>query len=122
LDCVQTECFRSNGMLANPGAWTFAVPGPPVAGKVREPWIASSIVLSLEMPWEIERKTRLWQLVWSGLFRAVQTPPWELPRNPPSLATNKEATRNILQGWLPPLEGPGSTMTGADMAALLEAS
>ena len=120
LSCLQTECFRSGGLLANPYGWTLKVPG--AADTVPEQRLAGSIALSLEMPWEAERKTRLWQLVWAGLFRALHTPHWQLPAAAEEPQTEKEATRKILHGWLPATEGPGAALTRAHMVRLVDAS
>lgn len=114
LDCLQTECYRAGGMLANPSGWAFAS-GPE---KVPETWLARAITLSLEIPWEEERKTRLWQEVWAGLFRALKTPHWELPPKAEDIPARKESTRRILRGWLP---SEGGT-TAVRLAALLDAS
>jgi hypothetical protein len=110
LDCLHTECFRSSGAVANPNTWTMAAP---------ERWLAGSIALSLEAPWEAERKTRIWQLVWGGLFRAVDTPHWQLPELSEVPKTKKKATREILQCWLP---APGASISRADMIHLLDTS
>ena len=116
LDCVETECFRSGGLVAEPSLWTFAAPG--AGGKAPEPWLKGSIALSLETPWEAERKTRLWQLVWAGLFRAVKTPHWQQPANSEPLPTEKAATQRILQSWL----GDDTSLTRAHVARLLDRS
>ena len=118
LDCVQTECFRSVGLVGNPNAWSFAGRG---AG-VREQWVAGSIALSMETPWENERKTRLWQLVWAGLFRGIETPHWERPKETHEPLAEKNATRSVLKGWLPATEGPGAGVTRDRMIRLLDAS
>ena len=104
LDCVQTECFRSGGFLANPSAWSFGSPNAPE--RIPERWLAGSIALSLDMPWETERRTRIWQLTWAGLLRAVETPHWELP--PPSEAppAQKAATTRMVRRRLPAAEAP----------------
>jgi hypothetical protein len=122
LDCLQTECFRAGGLLDNPTAWAFVSPGPRQPGKVTERWLVHGIAISFETPWEAERKTRLWQLVWAGLFRAVETPPWQVPLAPEDPGPATESTRHILQGWLPAAEGPGATLTAARLARLLDAS
>jgi hypothetical protein len=120
LNCLQTECFRSGGLLANPHSWTLRAPG--AADRVPEQWLAGSIALSLEVPWEAERKTRIWQLVWAGLFRAVETPHWQLPAAAEQPRTEKDATRKILHGWLPATDGPGAALTHAHMVRLVDAS
>ena len=122
VDCLQTECFRSGGALANPSLWTFYSLSPKAGDKVPERWLAGGIALSLQMPWEAERKTRLWRLVWSGLFRGVQTPYWQLPEPAADPQTDKEATLQIMRGWLPTQEGPGAGVTPARLAKLLDAS
>jgi hypothetical protein len=120
LSCLQAECFRSGGMLANPSDWTLQMPGG--AGKIPERWLAGSITLSLEMPWETARNTRIWQLVWAGLFRAVETPHWQRPEPAEELRTDKTATRKILQGWLPAPDGPSAAVTRAHVIRLVDAS
>ncbi len=120
LNCLQTECFRSGGLLVNPHGWTLSAPG--AADRVPEQWLAGSIALSLDIPWESEQKTRIWQLVWAGLFRAVQTPHWQLPEVADDPQTKKDATRKILHGWLPAAEGPGAAVTHAQMVRLVDAS
>src|SRR5262249_52454992 len=77
LDGVQPRCFGAGGLLENPSAWGFrnGVEG----SRIREGWLADGIALSLQMPWEKERKTRLWRATWEGLLRAARTPHWELP-------------------------------------------
>jgi hypothetical protein len=120
LDCLQTECYRAGGVQANPVLWTFSG-GPDAPGKIPERWLARGVALSLEMPWEEERRARLWQLVWAGLFRGVKTPHWQRPPPSDPLAV-KDTTRRILRGWLPAIEGPGASMTAAHLAQLLDAS
>jgi hypothetical protein len=120
LSCLQTECFRSGGLLVNPYGWTLRAPG--AADRVPEQWLAGSIALSLDIPWESEQKTRIWQLVWAGLFRAVQTPHWQLPAVAEDPRTKKDTTRKILHGWLPAAEGPGAAVTHAQMVRLVDAS
>jgi hypothetical protein len=122
VDCVRTECFRAGGMLANPIAWNFASGAPRGAGKVPERWLAGGIALSLDMPWEAERAQRLWRLVWVGLFRAVETPPWQLPQTPVAAGAGSETTRQILHGWLPAAEGRGASITRDQLARQLDAS
>jgi hypothetical protein len=120
LDCLQTECYRAGGVQASPVLWSFGG-GPDAPGKIPERWLARGVALSLEMPWEEERRTRLWQLVWAGLFRGVQTPHWQRPppSDPPAV---KDTTRRILRGWLPANEGAGASMTATQVAQLLDAS
>jgi len=117
LECLQTECFRAGGILANPSAWNFA--GGP--GRLPEPWLINGISLSLDFPWEAERSTRIWQLVWAGLFRTLETPYSELSTSfePPP---GSPVTRTILRGWLAPKAGPAAAWSDADVAALLDAS
>src|SRR5262249_14228441 len=98
LDCLQTECYRSCGLVDDAAGGRFYarhIPGQPPRR-----WLANGIVLSLDAPWENERKLRLWALVWRGLFRGIDTPHWQLPAavEPPA---RKETTRKILRGWLP---------------------
>jgi hypothetical protein len=115
LDCLQTECFRSKGALANTNFWTFAPAG---ARRIPERWLVGAISVSLETPWEDVRKERLWRLVWAGLFRGLETPHWELPEAGQPLQAKKDATRVILQGWLPPTPG----VDRAHVAKLLDDS
>jgi hypothetical protein len=122
LDCLQTECFRSGGALGNPSIWTFYSLSPKAGDKVPERWLAGGIALSLQMPWEAERKTRLWRLVWAGLFRGIQTPYWQLPEPAADPRTDKEATLQILRIWLATQEGPSAGVTPARLARLLDAS
>jgi hypothetical protein len=118
LDCLQTECFRAGGLLGNPTAWAFRSGGD----RVPETWLADGIALSLTTPWEDERKRRLWRAVWAGLFRALQTPHWQLPDAPEEPEGRRDATRQILRGWLPAAEGPGASLTRAQLARLLDDS
>ncbi len=111
VDCLRAESFRAGGLLANPSVWTFAAPG---AGRVPEAWLARGIAVSLELPWESERKARLWQVVWAGLFRAIETPHWQLPESVPGA----DLTEGILRAWLPAAAGPPA----ADVARLLRES
>ena len=100
LDCIRTECFRSTGMIVNPQSWLLAVDDR------RAPaWLRSSVGLSLETPWESERKTRLWRLVWGGLLRGFETPDWKLAEASQLPATRKSMTHNILNPWLPGDDG-----------------
>jgi hypothetical protein len=119
-DCAQSECYRATGVLANPVMWTFAGRDRALNG-VPERWLAGGIAMSLEIPWEDERKTRLWQAVWAGLFRGIETPYWELPATEERIA-GSDTTRNILAGWLPATSGPGASLTRARLARLLDAS
>ena len=120
VDCLRTECFRSSGFLLNPS--DLVLPPPGEAGKVPEPWLRGSIALSLEVPWEAERNTRIWQLVWAGLFRAVETPHWQLPEPAEIPLTAKPETRNILQHWLPAAEGAGAAETRVRIFRLVDSS
>jgi hypothetical protein len=122
LDCLRTECFLSGGVVANPHLWTFASAAHGVGGRVPERSLVGAIALSLDVPWEAERKTRLWRLVWGGLFRAIETPHWQLPEPSGDIRTEKPSTRQILQGWLPAKEGPASSVSPERMAGLLDAS
>ncbi len=121
LDCLEAECYRAAGLLANPLLWDFAQPGGGL-GRIPEPWLVRGIAQSLEMPWEAERKVRLWRAVWGGLLRAGQTPCWQLPAYPPDPGPAPEPVRTILTGWLPAAKGPEATMTATQLAGLLEAS
>ena len=103
LDCVQTECFRSDGAVDNTNLWSFAAQGSP--NRLPERRLIGGIAFSLEMPWEEQRKLRIWQLVWAGLFRAVKTPYWELPETSELPPMAKPATKKVLHGWLPAKEG-----------------
>lgn len=102
LDCLRTECYISSGVVNNPNVWGFVRPDDAVQG---DRSLAGTISLSMEMPWEAERKARLWQVVWSGMFRTIETPFWQRPDRPAEPAFDKTATRIILQGWTPPSEG-----------------
>jgi hypothetical protein len=115
--CLEAECYRSLGTLSNPNSWSFRRVG---ADRVAEPWLAGGIAVSLEMPWEAERNARIWQLVWAGLFRAVETPHWDLPASIEQLRADKNATRAILQHWLPDDDGAG--LTRAQLARIVDAS
>ena len=119
LDCLQTECFRAGGRAANPAVWAFAGPS---GERVPEQWIVRGIALSYETPWEDSRKTRLWRLVWAGLFRGMQTPHWELPDTATNVRGVSESTRRILRGWIPAKEGPDAGITAEHLATLLDAS
>jgi hypothetical protein len=121
LDCLQTECYRAGGALDNPPMWAF-YSGPGRADRTGQRWLAGAIALSLEMPWEKERKTRLWRAVWAGLFRAVRTPYAQLPSPRQDPRAGRESTRLILRGWLPAADGPGSSLTAERLARLLDAS
>ena len=135
LDCLQTECFRSDGCARQSQPLDFFIPSrlKAAADKVPERWLAGGIALSLQMPWEEERKTRLWRLVWAGLFRNVETPRWQLPELAAAPRVEKEATLQILRGtversgmpfpsWLALPEGPGASVTPGQLARLLDAS
>lgn len=111
--CLEAECYRSYGMLGNPTGWSFLAHGE--ADRLPERWLAGGIAVSLEMPWEAERSARIWRQVWAGLFRAVDTPHWELPVHE-ELHTKKQATRMILAPWLP------ADRTRTDLARALDAS
>jgi hypothetical protein len=117
LDCLQTECFRAGGLLDTPTAWAFRRG----EGRLQEKWLADSIALSLDTPWEDERKRRLWRAVWAGLFRAVRTPHWQLADAPEELEAGRTTTRQILRGWLP-ADGPGASLSRERLAGLLEES
>jgi hypothetical protein len=84
--------------------------------------LSGGIALSLEMPWEDERKTRLWRAVWEGMFRHLATPHWQLPTPPDEPEGASERTREILRAWLPPTEGPGAKLRISELARLLDAS
>jgi hypothetical protein len=122
LDCLNTECFRAGGALVNPPSWTF------FSGKderVKERWLAGGIAFSLDTPWEQERARRIWQVVWAGLYRNLQTPHWQLPDpldGGKNIRADKEATRQILQGWLPPADGPAASWTVEQLASTLDQS
>src|SRR5262249_50311187 len=120
LDCLQGECFRAGGLLDFPRGWAFHSGDLP-AERVPERWLADGIALSLETPWEEERKTRLWRAVWAGLFRAVRTPHWQLPA-PAEPVGDRTATREILRSWLPAADGPGASLTRERLARLLDES
>jgi hypothetical protein len=122
LDCLQTECFRAGGLLGNPAGWTFAPGAGGAAGRVPEVWLARGIALSLETPWEAERATRLWQVVWAGLFRSMETPYGQLPAAADEHGRDRETTKRILRDWLPATDGPGASLTPAQLARLLDAS
>ena len=77
-----------------------------------------SIGLSLEPPWESERKTRLWQLTWTGLLRGFETPDWELAKADELPPIRKSATRKILVPWLPGNDG----VSREQMTRLLDSS
>jgi hypothetical protein len=121
LECVQSECYRAGGVLVNPVVWGFAGRDR-AAGAVPERWLAGGIAMSLEMPWEDERRTRLWQAVWAGLFRGIETPHWQLPAATNDLVGASETTRKILAGWEAGGTGPGASLTRAQLARLLDAS
>lgn len=120
-DCLQTECFRAGGVLANPPSWSF-YSGPPGQGVIRERWLAGWIAYSLDTYWEEERSIRLWRLVWAGLFRALRTPYWQLPEAAEELKAGKDSTCRLLRGWLPAAEEPESSLTATDLARLLDIS
>jgi hypothetical protein len=121
LDCLRTECYRAGGLITNPLGWNFYAGGSG-SGRVRERWLAGWIAASLDTPWEQERATRLWRLVWAGLFRAAQTPYWRLPAVAPDIAATQQATRRILEGWLPAGDGAGQSVTTGQLARWLDAS
>lgn len=111
LDCLKTECFRAGGLLAIPTLYTQA------HGRIPERWLGGGIALSLDTPWEDARKIRLWQVVWAGLFRAMETPPWQLPRTADEPLRASKVTQDILRGWL-----PGDALSPAEVARQLDAS
>ncbi len=96
--------------------WTFL---PQIAGGRDQRWLANSVALSMETPWEGERKTRLWRLVWDGLLRGAGTPYWELPKQAAQPRTVKNETARIMVGWLPDDE---ESVTAQTMASLLDDS
>ncbi|HEX3314359.1 MAG TPA: hypothetical protein VHR72_05670 [Gemmataceae bacterium] len=113
LDCIRTECFRSTGMVLDPQSWNLAVDDR------RAPsWLRGSIGLSLETPWESERKTRLWRLAWAGLLRGFETPDWKIAEAAELPPTRKSLTRNILNPWLPGDDG----VSRDQMTRLLDSS
>lgn len=118
-DCVRTECYRAGGAVNSAVTWTF-YSGVEGHGRVRESWLAGAIALSLELPWEEERKLRLWRAVWGGLLRGAETPHWQLPQDPGKLDIGQEATRNLLRGWLPDENDP--SLTRERLGALLDQS
>lgn len=118
FDCAQTECFRAGGLLKMPNLWAFAATTRDVPGRVPERWLAGGITVSLELPWEDERKLRLWQVVWKGLLRGVRQPHWEAQQEPADLAMASATTRSILSAWLPADGAPSR----AEVARLLDAS
>jgi hypothetical protein len=118
LDCLRTECYRAGGVFEYPTAWAFYT-GP---NRIPENWLAGAIAFSLATPWEKERRTRLWQAVWAGLFRAVETPHWQLPPDPGRLELGSQTTQQILRDWLPAKTGPDVSLTQDRLAALLEDS
>jgi hypothetical protein len=120
-DSLQTECYRAGNLLDNPNSWAFQA-GLRAPGQPSGVGLGRAITLSLDMPWEEERKIRLWRLAWAGLFQAVRTPCAQLPDPQGVIDGGTETTRRILQGWLPPAEGPGASITPADMAQLLDES
>jgi hypothetical protein len=126
LDCLKAECFRAGGVLKNATSWTFYSgpdgAGPDGAGRVREGSLAGGIALSLELPWEAERKTRLWRAVWAGLFRGVETPLWQTPGDFGKFDVGKKTTSNILSGWLPDPEDASPAFNAAQLAHLLDDS
>ncbi len=109
LDCLRTECYRAGGLLERPTGWTF------YNGAIPERWLAGSIALSLDTPWERERAVRIWRLVWAGHFRAVQTPHWQLPDSP-------TLSKDVLAGWLPATTGPDASMSRERLSRLLQDS
>jgi len=118
LDCLQTECYRAGGLLANPTMWSFHSG----TGKVPERWLADSIAFALDTPWENQRMTRIWRALWAGRFRLIETPHWQLPKTLPGLPDAQESTRRLMQGWLPAAEGPGASVDAPRLGRLLDAS
>jgi hypothetical protein len=121
LDCLQMECFRARGLLDTPTAWAFRTQVV-VPRRIRETWVADGVVLSLGMPWEHERKLRLWRAVWAGLFRALRTPYWQLPADQGEPEAAPDSASGILHGWLPATEGPDSSLTRERLERLLRGS
>jgi len=123
LDCLNTECFRAGGVLANPTSWSFF---SEVDARIPERWLAGGIAFSLDVPWEQERATRLWRMVWAGLYRHLQTPHWQLAQplggGKQGFSTTKEATRQILQGWLNTADGPAASWTADNLASTMDRS
>jgi hypothetical protein len=123
VDCLNTECFRAGGALANPATWTFFSGKDPE--RVPERWLAGGIAFSLDVPWEQERTARMWRTVWAGLYRNLQTPHWQLPDpldGGKTIRAEKEASRQILQSWLPPTDGPAASWTIDRLASTLDQS
>jgi hypothetical protein len=117
-DCLETECYRCGGNLAKPHLWSFAFG----AERIPEPWLVNGVAFSLDVPWEAERKTRLWQATWAGLFRGLEARHWELPPDWGATDGKKATTRQILKHWLPAAEGPGASLTREQLASRLDAS
>jgi hypothetical protein len=118
LDCLRTECYRTGGVLANTTMWSFHSS----AGRVPERWLADTIAFSLDTPWENERAVRLWRAAWAGFFRAIETPAWQRTKNAPDLGDADPVARRLLAQWLPATEGPGASLTAAELARELERS
>lgn len=105
---VRAECLVSSGLLDNPTAWRMTHADDPHAGNRRS--LAPAIAVSLELPWEAERKVRLWRLVWGGLLRAAETPLLERQSTFATGNFEKPETMKILAGWIAPSEGPGASV------------
>ena len=101
LDCARAECFRSSGMVLDPQSWNLTASDDRPAPN----WLRGGVGLSLETPWESERKMRLWRLAWAGLLRGFETPDWRHPDLAEPPATRKTATRTVLGPWLPGNDG-----------------
>jgi hypothetical protein len=122
LACLETECYRAGDLLQVPVLWAFHPGGRSASGRIPERWLANWVAFSLEVPWEKERRKRLWRAVWVGLFRTLKAPPGRLPDSSKELATAAPTTEKILRHWSPANEGPDSSMTAARLARLLDAS
>ena len=120
IDCLKAECYRSKGMMENANHWTLSPRDG--AGRMAERWLANGIAVSAEIPWEIERKERIWQLAWVGLLHRAETPHWELPTQVVEIHALKSVTRTILREWLPPPDGAAASVTPARLARLLDHS
>jgi hypothetical protein len=118
LDCLRTECYRAGEVVDHPVAWGFFNGRPTGRGQVPERWVASWIAFSLDVPWELERRDRLWRAVWAGLFRTLEAPPGPLPQSSEATGAAGETTRTILRGWSPGEDG----LSAARLARLLDSS
>jgi hypothetical protein len=117
VDCVKAEFLRTHSVLNDPARWMLVLPGFSGEGPARGEH--DLVAVSLEMPWEAERKERIWNAVWAGLVRAAEVPPWQAAR--PVGGEGPGVAQKILANWVPAADGPGA-LTRERLGRFLEQS